>query len=310
MFSKLRSSSSIENPQSSVEQFLDLQKVLSQAIAVADAFNEMEKASKSIDVEANLMQEYQSICIEKGKRAQLWVRAALSTDLASFTLSTKPISTRTSKKGTSKETLSTNDVFHDQSCRFTLVLERESGEEFLRSRNPSFQNKNNKTNDNAGSEAQSKPLNSARNSTQKISSKTENATAIGNRKLKDHSIAAQPSQQADKWITGCGLKDILDLAKQLQQESQNWFFGFFEAALDSGFHLSTGIETSHNQDNSQIVAMLSQLKRVNDWLDHLEEEEISANTLSGLKQKIYHFLIQNVELAATALGNQTRSIEA
>jgi len=59
-------------------------------------------------------------------------------------------------------------------------------------------------------------------------------------------------------------------------------------------------------DNSQIASMLSQLKHVNDWLDQVREEAMDpklADTKVRLKRKIYEFLLQHVESAASALGN-------
>jgi hypothetical protein len=309
MFSELCSSTSVENPQSSIEHFLDLQTVLARASAVADALNGMGKASMTRDVGANLTQGYQNIQIEKGSKAELWVRAALLTDLAPLSLLTKPTSIATSKKETSRETSGPNDLCRDPSGRFTLVLEKESSDKPSQSKNSKLRNGTNKGKDNGGSGSQMKSLDSTRNPTRRKPGKLDTAADIsGNAKLKDHSFAVQSSQEAEVWIRGSGLKEIAELAKSLQQQSRNWFFGYFEAALDSGFHLSAGTETSSNQDNdnSQIVTMLSQLKRVNDWLDHLEEEEALVNTLASLKQKIYHFLMQHVELAAIALGNQAQ----
>lgn len=122
------------------------------------------------------------------------------------------------------------------------------------------------------------------------------------------------------WVRNGGLLETTELARKLQLEAQSWFLQFMETALDSGFQLSTGVDQASGnstpkaqqvqQDNGQIAAMLSQLKRVNDWLDQVgpskpdSEDEKLVETLARLKRKIYNFLLQHVESAASALCNQ------
>jgi hypothetical protein len=63
------------------------------------------------------------------------------------------------------------------------------------------------------------------------------------------------------------------------------------------------------QENCYIAGILSQLKRVNDWLDQVgvvENAVLDAklvDTKARLKKKIYDYLLQHVESAASALGN-------
>ncbi|CAM6087989.1 unnamed protein product [Calypogeia fissa] len=123
------------------------------------------------------------------------------------------------------------------------------------------------------------------------------------------------------WVRNNGLQETTELARKLQMEAQSWFLQFMETALDSGFQLSSGSDPASGnstprtaqvvqQDNGQIAAMLSQLKRVNDWLDQVgptkpeKDDEKLVETLAGLKRKIYTFLLQHVESAAYALCNQ------
>lgn len=122
------------------------------------------------------------------------------------------------------------------------------------------------------------------------------------------------------WSRGCGLLETAELAKRLQSEAQTWFLQFMETALDGGFQLTAVLEaptkgnsipkTPVQPDNGQIAAMLSQLKRVNDWLDQVvatkpdTADDKLVETLARLKRKIYKFLLQHVESAASALCNQ------
>ncbi|CAK9229516.1 unnamed protein product [Sphagnum troendelagicum] len=118
---------------------------------------------------------------------------------------------------------------------------------------------------------------------------------------------------------GRGLLETAELGKQLQAEAQTWFLQFMEAALDGGFQVKNSSESGLNAsavakvvsqpDNSHIATMLSQLKRVNDWLDqvNLGKDDIPdpefIDSKDRLKRKIYDFLLQHVESAASALGN-------
>ncbi|CAK9275134.1 unnamed protein product [Sphagnum jensenii] len=118
---------------------------------------------------------------------------------------------------------------------------------------------------------------------------------------------------------GRGLLETAELGKQLQAEAQAWFLQFMEAALDGGFQVKNSSESGLNSsavakvvsqpDNSHIATMLSQLKRVNDWLDQVNsgKDDIPdpefTDSKDRLKRKIYDFLLQHVESAASALGN-------
>ncbi|KAL2624288.1 hypothetical protein R1flu_008533 [Riccia fluitans] len=120
------------------------------------------------------------------------------------------------------------------------------------------------------------------------------------------------------WTRGCGLLETASLAGRLRSEAQTWFLQFMESALDRGFQLSTMPELpvkGHSMpkmepDNGQIAAMLSQLKCVNDWLDQVVSKKPEpaddklVETFARLKRKIYKFLLQHVESAASALCNQ------
>ncbi|PIA29687.1 hypothetical protein AQUCO_05800061v1 [Aquilegia coerulea] len=110
-------------------------------------------------------------------------------------------------------------------------------------------------------------------------------------------------------IRGNGVDEAVDLAENLRADSEDWFLGFVERFLNvegDGAVLS---------DNGQIAGMLSQLKRVNEWLDEIscgkeagEGPRISAETIERLRKKIYEYLLKHVESAAVALGGTTHAI--
>lgn len=125
---------------------------------------------------------------------------------------------------------------------------------------------------------------------------------------------APPTAVPSTWVKGKGVAETADLAKQLEREAQSWFLHFMEGALDSGFRVPTGSDDGDDicgakvlsqQENCHIAAMLSQLKRVNDWLDQVGDvtDAELVDTTARLKKKIYEFLLQHVESAASALGN-------
>nr|CAD1819929.1 unnamed protein product [Ananas comosus var. bracteatus] len=102
-----------------------------------------------------------------------------------------------------------------------------------------------------------------------------------------------------------------------------WFVGFVERFLDADAAAAVA------WDRDRVAGMLSQLKKVNDWLGGVgrsageaateedeEEEEggdgggVPAETVERLRKKIYEYLLTHVESAAVALGgggaNQAR----
>jgi hypothetical protein len=108
---------------------------------------------------------------------------------------------------------------------------------------------------------------------------------------------------------------------------QTWFLQYVEKALEFGFRLtfinSSGSSNGGNdvvtvdgsselkivqKESSVIALMLSQIKRVNDWVDVIETDKEKpldlpvVQILDRVKRKIYEFLLQHVESAATTLG--------
>ena len=118
----------------------------------------------------------------------------------------------------------------------------------------------------------------------------------------------QAKAPSNMWSRGQCVGETVSFAKSLRHEMQSWFMKFVEDALDVGFQLygevlENGREASC-KDNGRVAAVLSQLKRVNDWLDAVgkkpevgkksEEEMILVEKIERLKRKIYGFVITHV----------------
>ncbi|KAG1363697.1 hypothetical protein COCNU_11G005240 [Cocos nucifera] len=133
---------------------------------------------------------------------------------------------------------------------------------------------------------------------------------------KARGVAAPPSPPTE-WARGEGLEEGAELARALTEDARGWFLGFAERFLDAD------VAAPRPSDPEQVAGMLSQLKRVNDWLDGIgrrgggEEAEATAEdgedgcgkgevvpteTIERLRKKIYEYLLTHVESAAVALG--------
>ncbi|KAF9595863.1 hypothetical protein IFM89_005349 [Coptis chinensis] len=97
------------------------------------------------------------------------------------------------------------------------------------------------------------------------------------------------------------IKEALELARYLQSEMQLWFLRFVEEILVAGFSIFDinsidGDGIVHHQEHGPIAAVLSNLKRINTWLDRVGEkrEEMLTEKIENVKRKIYGFVIQHV----------------
>lgn len=99
------------------------------------------------------------------------------------------------------------------------------------------------------------------------------------------------------WSRGFGMNETVQLGKNLQYEMQIWFVRFVEESLDAGFRV---FGKSNAATSGSIAAVLSQLKRVNDWLDRVvsKRDEVLMERTERLKRKIYGFVIQHVGTTA------------
>ncbi|KAF5199383.1 putative serine/arginine repetitive matrix protein [Thalictrum thalictroides] len=105
---------------------------------------------------------------------------------------------------------------------------------------------------------------------------------------------------AGSWSSGSGIKETLELSRNLKSEMQMWFLQFVEEVLDAGFKFfdkySNDEEGIIRKDHGSIAAVLSNLKRINNWLDRVGEKrgELLTDKIEKVKRKIYGFVIQHV----------------
>eukprot|EP01018_Ginkgo_biloba_P021149 Gb_01837 [translate_table: standard] len=355
MFAELCSLAKTDNPQRSVEHFLNLHAGLGKAASVAVALaktKNSEKTSKDDKNNSNSFVEVMNISSEKRKSANSWVRAALATDLSPFALLNKQ-APASGHKETGKEGNINNQVFvvlESTSKSFdpkshTSLLSSSSKRLSTTSIQPPDPRKRLTNACHAPTEKNHSCINDCRSGETKpfpspkltgVASRwSTNKTSTKNlsRRTLNNNGQEHPSKDPPviDWAKGSGLDETANLAKQLMCEAQNWFIKFMERALDNGFHVIGGTESgvdiggttiSTQPDYCQIAAMLSQLKRVNDWLDEtgiqkdppdcgkgeIVDPEL-VKTLSTIRRKIYEFLLQHVEFAALALGNQSVTIQ-
>ncbi|XP_017700024.2 uncharacterized protein LOC103714852 [Phoenix dactylifera] len=118
-----------------------------------------------------------------------------------------------------------------------------------------------------------------------------------------------PPQPPRELARGEGLEEGAELARELRESSRTWFLGFVERFLDAD------VAASGPWDRALVAGMLSQLKKVNDWLDGVgqrgveegddgggDEDGVPPETIERLRKKIYEYLLTHVESAAVALG--------
>lgn len=349
MFAELCALAKPDDPQPTVEMFLNFHVQLRQACSVVDSLAKTRSSERSLDdqvTDLSSVEEAQKISSGKKMSATSWVQAALATDLSPFALLSKQSSSSTPRTAHNKQI--------DKECASNnkplIVLETPSPHKSQNSLLPSSSSKKvsststqplpSKGMSNASNNPNDKRRSAENGDTKSLYSlksagvalrRIPNVTAAQNGSGRSMSKTGLESSQKEhsvvEWVKGNGLDEAADLARQLQSQSQSWFLKFIEGYLDNGSHVaggtengadSTGAKTGAQQDNSQIAAMLAQIKKVNDWLNEInpekgpncDDEEGSidpelADTLVRLRRKIYEFLLQHVESAALALGNQS-----
>lgn len=110
------------------------------------------------------------------------------------------------------------------------------------------------------------------------------------------------------WTRGHGMKESKQLAMTLKSEMEAWFLKFVEESLDAGFRVFGECGNNGSRkvpvECGSIAAILSQLKRINDWLDLVvkKRDEALTDKIERLKRKIYGFVIQHV---GTTFDNST-----
>lgn len=134
---------------------------------------------------------------------------------------------------------------------------------------------------------------------QKSLSKRQSHNAPTKNHLKTSSCP-QSNHSHEAWTRGHGMKDTVELSNKLLSEMQIWFLRFVEESLEAGFRVFRDSATDGSKtislDGGSIAVVLSQLKRVNDWLDLVisKGDELMTEKVERLKRKIYGFVIQHV----------------
>eukprot|EP01018_Ginkgo_biloba_P027767 Gb_00943 [translate_table: standard] len=330
MFSELRSSAKTENPHPFIDRFFSIHQMLLQAMTVSEALAKSRAANKNEHDESSdrLDEDSRNVCAEKEKNAAQFVNAALATDLASISAIGKHGLEYMFKHSTNKEA----SKARTPNNLLSVALDISSALQASKSRASSLLSgkANHASSDDIvpgrvtlSSIAETPSTKADAKSPSLGKANTTKRQSLGNASnSRSTKVSCKVSPEpflkglSMEWVRGHGVKGTADLSKHLQKEAQNWFLMFIENALDAGFHISkekednTSVKNQLQRDNSQIAAMLSQLKRANDWLDQLgSDKEDTANTnlmetVDRLKQKIYGFLLQHVEYAASALDNQ------
>ncbi|PKA56254.1 hypothetical protein AXF42_Ash011184 [Apostasia shenzhenica] len=292
IYADLNSTAKEENPQPAVEQFLALQAGLTRAGLISDSLLRTAAAStccsgsspdQSLAASiAPVPDEILHLSSESRRRATAWVNAALAADISPLTLYTHK-----SHPPPALGFMPPSPV--------AVVLE--SPAKAMASAKGS-----------APSQAKSRsPV-----------TKTSSSSLLGKAgKQRGLATMTMSPPLARQWEKGGGVEEGVELARALGEEAKNWFVGFVERFLDS----EAGAARLP-WDRDVVTGMLSQLKKVNDWLentgrsDTVEDEVDGGGTAAGtgglspeiverLRKKIYEYLLTHVESAAVALGGGT-----
>ncbi|KAL6653310.1 hypothetical protein ACP70R_008888 [Stipagrostis hirtigluma subsp. patula] len=115
---------------------------------------------------------------------------------------------------------------------------------------------------------------------------------------KVHSKASPIHPLSCAWSNTEGMNETVELATTLWREMHKWFLDFVDEALDVGFHLFEDQNVaSRGKHSSHITMVLSQFKKISDWLDRvakIAEEERTKKKIKSLKHKIYGFVITHM----------------
>ncbi|KAL5204058.1 hypothetical protein ABZP36_008929 [Zizania latifolia] len=91
---------------------------------------------------------------------------------------------------------------------------------------------------------------------------------------------ASPSPTASgTWSKAQGMNEALELATTLWREMHMWFLKFVDEAMDAGFDLFEDQNVASRGKQSRHVTMvLSQFKKISDWLDGMGKIAEEATT--------------------------------
>ncbi|KAI5080030.1 hypothetical protein GOP47_0005509 [Adiantum capillus-veneris] len=331
MFAELRSFAQTDNRQVSMDYFFKLYQSLDSSSRVLLSLSEPKHMKESSESGLDFLS------YDKFKNAVCWIQAAMSVDLASIVHFSKYFAA--SFKSSSKEELSLKDsLVYDTPVGKGLRDANSQGGDHQRvlsspylRKAPSFTPLKGQAKGASQCEALQKmdrgrtshelrhpsPLKAA----MKRSFGLENGAANSNG-LHHCDLPKKENGSGVDWHTDRGrrMHRAWELAGVLRREMQYWFLLYVEEALDSGFQLACSSSTEGSlregseagtspPEGSVIAMMLSQIKQVNDWLDGLESadegiplDDQVIEVLESVKRKVYEFLLQHVESAATTLG--------
>lgn len=109
------------------------------------------------------------------------------------------------------------------------------------------------------------------------------------------STARKSSSERDECLKGSRLKEAASLAQKLLLVSREWFLKYLEGSLKIGF----GVKRVGR--GSEMVCLLGQLKRVNQWLDNLVMDRTGEDErIEDLRKKLYRFLLEHVDSAVVS----------
>ncbi|KAL8491819.1 hypothetical protein ACS0TY_023434 [Phlomoides rotata] len=269
-YSELSSAAKEDNPQPAVEQFLHLHACLSKAHLVADSLSKTVSLD-SLDHEENPSEETLKITSDGRKQAGSWVNAALASNLASFTMYSKP--------GTATPVPLSSPSKTNTISQPVVVLENSA-----KNTAPKVLSKDSKTR-------------------QTVNSK--NASVGPPRRSNDGGPIGQ-SIRPIEWAKGDGLDEAVELSEMLRLHSQDWFLGFVERFLDTDVDSSS---LSDNGQIAGMLSQLKSVNDWLDEIGSNKDEEsphISTETSDRIRKKIYEYLLTHVESAAAALGGSTQ----
>ncbi|KAK6162805.1 hypothetical protein DH2020_002646 [Rehmannia glutinosa] len=91
-----------------------------------------------------------------------------------------------------------------------------------------------------------------------------------------------------------GLRHVANLAQKLISSSRAWFLDYLDLSLNDGFGLKS-------RDDVSKVAVLGQLKRVNQWLDEAFQggDSVNDERIQRLRKKLYGYLLDHVDSAVS-----------
>ncbi|MCO5553150.1 hypothetical protein L7F22_006671 [Adiantum nelumboides] len=319
-FAEMSSSARPEFPREAMQKYFSLCGSLRKAMAMSDALAktcQSEKSSEGYSL-SNESNEAHSFSAERLKSASCWIAAALSTDLAF--VSPGNDQTRDSNPAAGRALSNTRRGQPPDAVKEPLLYKRCSpSRPTLCQPSPSrVAGKTSVSLTNRSSS--SKKLGSGHENRLPLAAKInkavfphetpilkkEDSLQVASGFLKDMQV---DDSLASKWVHGQKIIGVAELAKELQCESQKWFFRYMEEALDCGFHFNR-VPTPRRGDYraskafDNLVSAFPQLKQVNDWIGQLDLETLDSHmleVLDRLKKKICIFLLQHVETSSTTL---------